>query len=548
MNKVNSPKKPTAVIYARVSSKEQEKEGFSIPAQLKLLRSYAEAADLTVIRDFVDAETAKQTGRTGFGEMLAFLKQTLSCRVLLVEKTDRLYRNLKDWVTLDELDLEIHFVKENQIFSRESRSSEKFMHGIKVLMAKNYIDNLSEETKKGMLEKAQQGIYPSFAPLGYINVECNGKRDIQPDPELTPLVQQLYIWYSDGNYSLLELTKKAHDEGLAYRKTGAKVAKSMVHKILTNPIYYGEFDWAGIRYRGVHEPIITKELFDRVQGALSDRGHHSTRHQKHHWAFQGLISCGHCGCALTAEIKKKRYVYYHCTGHKGNCRERYVREEEIARQFGVALRNIQMDNEVLEWIITALKESHGDEKRYHDEMIAKLQKQDQILQDRIDAMYIDKLDGKIHQDLYDRKSNEWRADQAHILREIENHQDANRYYLDEGIKLLELSQKAASLYEKQEMKEKRRILNFVFSNSSWKDGRLIPTYRKPFDLLALTNAGVQKERAVPPKKHGPFENWLPGRDSNPRQSGYKYSWHFCQAWTISSPISIARREMGVGRY
>ena len=91
-------------------------------------------------------------------------------RVILVEKTDRLYRNLKDWVTLDELDIEIHLVKEGIVLSRDSKSSEKFVHGIKVLMAKNYIDNLSEEARKGMQEKAEQGIWPSKAPLGYRNV------------------------------------------------------------------------------------------------------------------------------------------------------------------------------------------------------------------------------------------------------------------------------------------------------------------------------------------------------------------------------------------
>jgi DNA invertase Pin-like site-specific DNA recombinase len=89
---------------------------------------------------------------------------------MLVEKTDRLYRNLKDWVTVDELDVEMHFPKEGVVLSRESRSSKKFMHGIKVLMAKNYIDNLSEETRKGMTEKAAQGFWPSNAPLGYRNV------------------------------------------------------------------------------------------------------------------------------------------------------------------------------------------------------------------------------------------------------------------------------------------------------------------------------------------------------------------------------------------
>src|ERR1700739_16093 len=106
-----------AVLYARVSSKDQEKEGFSIPAQLKLLRGYAAERGLAVLREFDDVETAKRAGRTGFAEMLSFFKKSPTCRILLVEKTDRLYRNLKDWVTLDELNLEIHFVKENVVLS-----------------------------------------------------------------------------------------------------------------------------------------------------------------------------------------------------------------------------------------------------------------------------------------------------------------------------------------------------------------------------------------------------------------------------------------------
>src|SRR5215470_12535400 len=157
------PALPRAVIYARVSSKEQEKEGFSIPAQLKLLKEYAAANGFAVVQENVDVETAKQTGRAAFDEMVAYLKAHPTVRVMLVEKTDRLYRNLKDWVTVDELEVEIHFPKEGVVLSCESRSSEKFMHGIKVLMAKNYIDNLSEEARKGMTEKAEQGIWPTVA-------------------------------------------------------------------------------------------------------------------------------------------------------------------------------------------------------------------------------------------------------------------------------------------------------------------------------------------------------------------------------------------------
>ena len=102
---------PGCVVYCRVSSKDQEREGFSIPAQLKLLKEYAAANRFAVAQEYVDVETAKQTGRAAFGEMVAFLKAHTSVRVLLVEKTDRLYRNLKDWVTVDELEVEIHFPK-----------------------------------------------------------------------------------------------------------------------------------------------------------------------------------------------------------------------------------------------------------------------------------------------------------------------------------------------------------------------------------------------------------------------------------------------------
>src|SRR5512142_2461537 len=95
----------SAALYARVSSKDQEREGFSIPAQLDLLRSYAAGRGVHILQEFVDVETAKQAGRASFGQMVAFAKRHQGRLLLLVEKTDRLYRNLRDWVTLDERDL-----------------------------------------------------------------------------------------------------------------------------------------------------------------------------------------------------------------------------------------------------------------------------------------------------------------------------------------------------------------------------------------------------------------------------------------------------------
>ena len=139
------------------SSAASPQGGFSIPAQLELLRNYAGQQGVTVIREFVASESAREGGRTEFGNMLAFLgKNRNKCHTILVEKADRLYRNIKDWVTIDELGLEVHFVKENVVLSPESRSSDQFIHGIKVLMARKYCQNVGEETLKGISDGPYQ--------------------------------------------------------------------------------------------------------------------------------------------------------------------------------------------------------------------------------------------------------------------------------------------------------------------------------------------------------------------------------------------------------
>ncbi len=513
-----------AVLYARVSSKEQEQEGYSIPAQLKLLRDEARKRELEIAREFIDAETAKQSGRTGFNEMLAYLQENPSVRYLFCEKTDRLSRNFRDIATLDDLmsgrELVIILVKENTELSRNSRSHEKFIFGIKALMSKNYIDNLCEETRKGMQEKAEQGIFPSRAPMGYLNVQCGDKRFIQPDPALAPHVRKLFEWYATGNYSLLDITRMARAEGLGYRKSGAKIQKSVIASILHNPIYCGEFLWRGKLYPGTHEPIITKELLNEVQGVFDQRDGKRTRKSKYLWAFQGLVSCGHCGCALVAERKKSRYTYYHCTGHKGRCGEKYVKEDDLARQFGEALLAIQLDPEVLSWLKEALHASMNDERDYHTEAIQKLQQNYQRLQERLDALYVDKLDRKVDETTYLRLSERWRGEQEDLRRTLERHEKANHSYVDAGVQLLELSSKAHSLYEQQPMLERRRLLNYAFSNCSWKGGRLAVTFRQPFDILADTNLAYQKKKAANGSVNGLSEIWLPGQDSNLRPSGY----------------------------
>src|SRR6202795_4126069 len=129
-----------------------------------------------------------------------YLEKSPGCRVVIAEKTDRLYRNLRDCLTLEDMNTEIHLPKEGQIISRDSRSQAKLIHGIHVVLARNYIENLKEEVKKGMREKAEQGIYPSRPPLGYRNNKL--AHTIEIDGVKAPIAKRMFELYASGQSSL----------------------------------------------------------------------------------------------------------------------------------------------------------------------------------------------------------------------------------------------------------------------------------------------------------------------------------------------------------
>jgi DNA invertase Pin-like site-specific DNA recombinase len=486
----------TAVLYARVSSKDQEREGFSIPAQKKLLREYAHEHGLTIVREFVDVETAKQAGRSGFSEMLVFLKATPACQTILVEKTDRLYRNIKDWTTVDDLGVTIHFVKENTVVSPHSRSSEKFMHGIKVLMAKNYVDNLSEEVKKGQREKAAQGHWPSVAPVGYVNNRETHR--IEVDPGRGPLITSLFDTYASGEYSLKALTAKAHAIGLTHPRSGRRMMKAEIHRILQNPIYVGDFRWLGTLYRGSHEPLVTRERFAEVQAVLTRKPR--ARYPKQRHAFMGLLTCALCGCTITAERKKGKYTYYRCTGFHGPCGNTYVREERLADLLGAVVEQIQIPGEIADWIAEGVRESQSHLEIARQQSLAQLRERRRAVQAKLDRGYDDYLEGRISEGFWTRKSKEWESELTTVDAEVNRFCDSRPSYAIKAERILELAKQAGFLYQTQNPPEQRRLLDTVLSNCTFDRGTLCPTYTKPFDLFVRGNETGE---------------WRGRRDSNP---------------------------------
>lgn len=474
-----------ALIYARVSSKDQEAEGFSIPAQLKFLQEYASKNKYIIAREFIDAETAKKAGRKQFNRMLTCLKEDSSIKYILVEKTDRLLRNIKDYALVDEIieqsDLSIHLVKENVVLSKESRSNEKFIFGIKALMAKNYSDNLSEEVKKGMLEKAAQGTYPSIAPYGYLNTKIDGKKVIVIDPETAPFIKKIFELYATGSYSLLTLRKKMLADGMIY-KNGKNFYTSKVEHILKNEFYIGAFFWRGKKYENAsHEPIVSKELFQQVQTKLKNP--YKSKSRKGLFPYTNLMKCGICGCTLTAEIKKEKYIYYRCTGYKGNCKQPYLRQEVVESTFEDVLDSLIISDEAHDLILHGLRSSLVEKMEYHNKVVGQTERQIKFLQNRIDTAYLDKIDKKISEEFWQSHTSRWLDEKQRLTDKLASLQKADRNYLENANLVIELAKKALPLFKKQNGDQKRRLINILVSNCSYKDKKLEVELKPVFKMM-----------------------------------------------------------------
>jgi site-specific DNA recombinase len=468
----------TAVLYARVSSREQEREGYSIPAQRKLLAQYARSQGFRIEREFIDVESAKNPGRKEFGNMLRLLGTNVACRIVLVEKTDRLYRNRTDALAVEELiekrDVEVHLVKEARVIGKDSRSQDKFMHDIHVAVAKHYVENLKEEVKKGMREKAEQGIYPGRAPFGYRNNSLTRSIDIHE--KKAPILKRIFEMYASGSYSLTLLQKGVLEE------TGVRINRAYLEAILKSTFYIGNFVWRGVEYKGTHAPLISPELFQRVQKMFAR--HNKPKYRKHNFAFAGLLRCAHDGCTVTTELQKGKYVYYRCSHGRGKCSLPYMREEDLSDRLGELMKGIHVPGAIAEKIVDSLQ---ADAKRSDAErlkQISGLRQQLATLRTRMDQVYEDKLDGKIDDELWTRNQDK--------CREQERTLEATLSSLDVPVtresvltveRVFELANKAHSLYVARNSVERGELLKSVLLNCATDGVNLWPAYRRPFDLI-----------------------------------------------------------------
>lgn len=462
--------------YIRVSTVKQGERGSSLQEQKSAIEGYALRHGFLISEWFEEKETAAKRGRPVFNRMIKLLRQSKAIGVI-IHKIDRSARNLRDWADLNELlesGVELHFAHESlDLSSRGGRLSAD----IQAVVAADFIRNLREEVRKGFNGRLKQGLYPLPAPIGYRD-QGRGLAKL-PDPITAPLVRRAFELYATGQHSLLTLGEELHRVGLR-NKHGGPVSRNGYSILLNNEFYIGiiHIRRTGARYQGQHRPLVTKQLFDRVQMLLSGK----TRNAgvKYASLYRRMLRCKHCGYNVIAE-RQKGQLYYRC--HTPTCPTTCLREDDIDQQIEQAIDAARINPDEFEELTQTfldIQKSAGNRKADTMQSLGLTLSQVNSRMDRLTDAYVERLiDERTFQDRQKRLLHE-RADvQARIegmTKELDGPvKEANHF--------LELVKALSSKDRFENQAERRDLIKEATSNLQVDQKHLVVTWQKPFDLL-----------------------------------------------------------------
>ena len=425
------------ILYARKSTDVEDKQILSIDAQVTELKDFAKKLDLQVVDTLIEKQTAKKRGRPVFGKMLERI-QDGEADGILAWLPDRLSRNSIDSGQI------IYMLDENQItdlkfphFWFQNTPQGKYMLANEFNSSKQYVDNLSVNTKRGLRAKVRAGHCPRLAPVGYLN-DIRTKT-IVVDKRRAPIVRQAFELYARGNKTLEEIAAFLFVNGIKTRgrrknKADPKSAggrqwhATRVKYMLTDVYYYGHFRYNGVVYEGKHMPIIDKQLFDKVQGVLAGRG----RVQKRATAPQPLnmlVKCGNCDCFVTGSHKVKRqksgnvheYTYYRCTHKKKAvaCHEKELREFALAEQLVPILQSFALPEDWRDYMMSRLEQDETTAQDESDTIIRELRGELDTMNAKLKRLFDLYLDGDIDREDYKDRQSELMSEKKSLEGKIE---------------------------------------------------------------------------------------------------------------------------------
>lgn len=477
------------VAFARVSSREQEREGFSLEVQEEALRKHAAKAGGQIAKMFRVAETAsKSAERTTFKELLAYTrKNAAKLGGVLFYKVDRAARNIFDFVELERLerDYGVPFISVSQ--PMESNPAGRMMRRTLASMAAFYTDQQSIDVREGHERRVRGGWFVNRGPYGYRNIRVDGRSTVIVDEKPADNVRRMFALFATGTHTIDSLCDSLQTEGRLFRDKRPKFPRASVHNILLDRAYIGEIEYQGQWYPGRHEPLVDRSTWDRVRSLLGGKTY---KHTNLTYAG-GLIRCGHCGNLITGEqvIKPatgKRYVYYRCSMYKlhSNHPQHRLTEAQLDEQILAAFAAMKQDQETADWFLEILLARTKDERRETQDQTKELQRQMTLLRGQEDELLNLRLMKEIDSDAFARKSTELRDRIATLAVQLEGVDTTRGQQAQEAIKIFELSQDLSNRWLRADYASKREILDIVFSNFRLDGLSLCYEMKKPFAWLA----------------------------------------------------------------
>lgn len=477
--------------YIRVSTPKQG-EGVSLREQREAIERYAERNNLFINIWLEEMETAAKHGRPVFNEALQLLRQGKAQGIIL-HKLDRGARNLRDWTTIGELadaGTEVHFVNESlDLKSRGGRLSAD----IQAVVSADYIRNLREETRKGFYGRLKQGLYPLPAPLGYLDQGKGKPKTI--DPIKGPLVRLAFELYSTSRYNLEALRDELFRRGLRNRH-GGRISLTGLSNILKSTFYYGliSINATGEAFAGIHQPLVTKSLFDRVQDVLT--GKTNTRSTRHAFLFRRMIACQTCHYSLIGELQKG-HVYYRCHGKQ--CPRTSVREDLLESEISEFLRRIRFGEKERVYFKSAAIRLGQDWTTQRDNEIRTLKLQLDQIKERLTRLTDALLDQVLDKAAFNDRRESLLLDQKGIEEALASLTQDKGRSPDKMEKFLELAESAWLSYQSAFPEEKREMLKIVTSNLSVNGKELVIEPSFPFQVLINEekNSDCAPHRGIP---------------------------------------------------
>ncbi len=477
------------IAYCRKSTDEKEKQVLSIESQIAELKEFATREKLHVTEFLTESRTAKVPGRSVFNQVIEKIENG-EANGILAWHADRLARNSIDGGKI------IYLLDTGKIidlkfptFWFDNTPQGKFMLSIAFSQSKYYVDNLSENVKRGNRQKLRKGILPNKAPYGYLNDPR--LRTIEIDPVKSKIVRKAFEIFAEGESSLADIARFFQKFGIT-RYNGKMLHLDTVKRILNNKFYIGIINFGGEIYEGTHKLFIGPELFNKVQKILEGREHPKPR--SHNFVFLGLAKCAECGCSITAEVKHKcfpttrgdvNYIYYRCTKKRGNCNQNYLREELLEQQLRTMIRKVSLPTSWAKLWLERLNQEEKEEKQNSETTFSKISSDITGIDQKLDRLLEGYLDQIIEPQDYQEKKNKLIETKLKLKGKMSSISKNGSEWLGLMREFIEVAVSTAKIARaKNNPDELRSIGKKVGSDYSLNNRQLSCVYKTGFSALA----------------------------------------------------------------